>query len=81
MKWGKKDQLFETFWYWRRKRRQKKKQNKKIDKDNVIRDTRILFKQEKEGDYYEPKWVCNVWNNSYIDYESNGVKNRNLSLD
>ena len=41
----------------------------------------MLFKLEKEGDYYGPKWVCNVWNNNYIDYESNGVKNRNLSLD
>ena len=28
-----------------------------------------------------PKRVSNFWNNKYIEYESNGGKNRNLSLD
>ena len=32
-----------------KKRRQKKKQNEEIIKDNTIRDTRILFEQEKES--------------------------------
>ena len=28
----------------------------------------------------KPKTVNNFWNNNYIEYESNGDKNRNLSL-
>ena len=53
---------------------------KKIIKDNLIGDMRILFEQEKEEDYSGPKRVSNFWNNNYIKYESNGNKNRNLSL-
>ena len=53
---------------------------KKIIKDNLIRDMRIVFGQEKEEDYSGPKRVSNFWNNNYIKYESNGDKNRNLSL-
>ena len=36
--------------------------------------------KEQEEDYYEPKRVSNVWNNNWIEYESNGDKNRNLLL-
>ena len=32
-----------------------------------------LFEQEED---YEPKRVSNFWNNIYIEYESNGDKNR-----
>ena len=39
---------------------------------------RTLFEQEE--DYYE-KRVGNFRNNNYIEYESNGDKNRNSSLD
>ena len=53
---------------------------KKIIKDNLIGDMRILFEQEREEDYSGPKRVSNFWNNNYIKYESNGNKNRNLSL-
>ena len=35
----------------------------------------------QEEDYYKPERVRNSWNNNYIKYESNGNKNRNLSLD
>ena len=38
-----------------------------------------LFEQEE--DYYDPKRVNNFWNNNYIEYENNGDKNTNLSLD
>ena len=41
---------------------------------------RTRFEQE-EGDYYKPKRVSNFWNNNYIEYESNGDKNRNSPLD
>ena len=38
-----------------------------------------LFEQQEEC--YKPKRVSNLWNNNYIECESNGDKNRNLSLD
>ena len=41
----------------------------------------IIMTLNKEEDYYESKRVRNVWNNNYIEYDSNGDKNRNLSLD
>ena len=42
-------------------------------------DIRTLFEQQE--DYYKPKRVNNFWNDNYIEYESNGDKNRNLSPD
>ena len=71
----------ETFWYLTRKKNRKKNQNEKIVKDNIIRDFRILLEQEKEEDYYEPVRVSKFWDNNNIEYEGNGVKNRNLSFD
>ena len=49
----------------------KKKKNKNTDR--VIRDIRKLFEQQEEY-YYKPKRVDNVWNNNYIEYESNDEK-------
>ena len=49
----------------------KKKKNKNTDR--VIRDIRKLFEQQEE-DYHKPKRVDNVWNNNYIEYESNDEK-------
>ena len=60
--------------------RKKKKHNEKIIKDKIIRDIRTLFEQQ-EKDYYEPKRASNFWSNNYSEYESNSIKNRNLSLD
>ena len=75
----------ETSWSRRRKRkkeiRKKKKINDRLIKDRIIRDIRSLFEQQEEKDYYKPKRVSNFWDNNYIEYESNGDKNRNLSLD
>ena len=59
----------------------KKETNNRITKDRIIRDTRKLFKQEEEKDYCKPKRVSNFWNNNYVEFESNGDKNRSLSLD
>ena len=39
-----------------------------------------LFEQQHEN-CYKPKKVSNFWNNNYLEYESNGDKNRNLSRD
>ena len=63
------------------KKNRKKNQNEKRIKDNIIRDFRIHFEQEKEEDYYEPVRVSKFWDNNNIKYESNDVKNRNLSFD
>ena len=63
----------------RKESEKKKKHNKRIIKDKIIRDIRTLFEQEE--DYYKPKIVNSFWNNIYIEYESNGDKNNNLSLD
>ena len=59
--------------------RKKKKRNERIIKDRIIRDIRTFFEQEEV--YYELKRVINFWNNNCIECESNGDKNRNLSLD
>ena len=40
-----------------------------------------LFEEQEEKYYYQPKRVSNFYNNSYIEYESNGDRNRKLSLD
>ena len=67
------------------KKKEERKKNKghgRLNKEGIIRDIRILFEQEeKEKDYYELKRVINFWNNNYIEYESNGDKNKNLLLD
>ena len=54
----------------------KKKQNERIIKDRINRDIRTLFEQEE--DYYKPRRVINFWNNNYIEYQSNGDKNKKL---
>ena len=46
----------------------------------MIRDIRTLFEQQEEG-CCKTKGIRNFWNNNYIEYESNGDENRNLSLD
>ena len=43
----------------------------------MIRDMTTLFEEE---DFYKPKKVGNSCNNNYIAYESNGNRNKNLSL-
>ena len=64
-----------------KERNQRKKElNERLIKDRIIRDIRTLFEQHKE-DYYKPKRVSYFWKNNYIEYEGNGDKNRNLSLD
>ena len=46
------------------KKKEKIRKNQRITKDGIIRDSRILFEQQK--DYYEPKRVGNFWNNNWI---------------
>ena len=62
---------FEIFW-------KSKKENEAI-KDRILRDINTLF--EKEDDYYKPVRMGNFWNNSYIEYESNGDRNKIWSVE
>ena len=62
----------------KKKVKKKKKPHKRIIKNRITRNIRTLFKQ---GDYYQPKRVSDFWKNIYIEHESNGDKNKNLSLD
>ena len=62
----------------KKKKTEKKKHNERVIKDRTIKDIKRPFQQEE--DHYKPGRVSNFWNN-YIEYESNGVKKRKLSLD
>ena len=52
------------------------KENETIE-DRITEDIRKKFEHEEE-DYYIPVQVYNVWSNSYIEYESNNDRNKNL---
>ena len=56
---------------------QLEKENKAIGV-KIIKDIKKLFQQEE--DYYKPARACKFWNNNYIEYESNGDSNKNLSI-
>ena len=51
----------------------------KATKHRTIRDIKKLFEHEKEY-YYKPVRVSNFDCNNYIEYESNGDKNKTLSI-
>ena len=55
------------------------KENKAI-KDIILRDIRNLFENEEEEIYCKPVRISNFWSNNYIEYESNGDKNKTLSV-
>ena len=44
-----------------------------------IRDVRNLFNQSTDKDYYKPIKTKSAFNGNYIEYESNGDKDKNLS--
>ena len=51
-------------------------------KDIVLRNIKNLFEYEKEEEIcYKPVRVNNFWSNNYIEYKSNGDKNRILSVE
>ena len=51
--------------------------DKKAIKDRIIRDIKNLFEKE---DYYKLVRVGNFHNNNYIEHESNGEKNKTMSI-
>ena len=51
-------------------------------KDIALRNIKNLFEYEKEEEnYYKPVRVNNFWRNNYIEYISNGDKNRMRSVE
>ena len=46
-----------------------------------MRDITNLFEHEEEEGYYKLVGVGNFWNNNYIEYESNGDRNKTLSIE
>ena len=57
--------------------RHKKKETKAI-KDRILSILRIFLSIKKKKNYYEPVRVNNFWSNNYIEYESNGDRNKTL---
>ena len=53
----------------------------KAIKDRMPRDIKNLFEHKEEEDYYKSVRVSNSWSNSYIEYESNGDRNKTLSVE
>ena len=49
------------------------------DSDKIIRDVRGLCESDK--DYYEPKKIKVAFNDNYVEYESNGDKDKRLSIE
>ena len=52
----------------------------KIIKDAVLGNIKNLFEYEKEENFYKPVRADNFWSNNYIEYKSNGNKNKILSV-
>ena len=52
----------------------------KAIKYRILRDIKNLFEHEEEN-YYKPVRVSNFWSNNYIEYESNGDRNKTLSVE
>ena len=71
--------------------------NLRPEEENIIKNIRNLFRPEKETkgiedeilrdiknlfeEYHKPVRVNNFWSKNYIEYKSNGNKNRMLSIE
>ena len=48
----------------------------------ILRDIKILFEyEEKEENFCKPVKLSNFWSNNYIEYKSNGDRNKALSFE
>ena len=56
------------------------KETKSI-KDRILRYINNLFEDEEEKNYFKPVRVNNFWNNYYIEYKSNGNRNKAVSVE
>ena len=52
----------------------------KAIKDRILSDIKNIF-EHKEENCSKPVRVNNFWNNNYIEYESNGDRNKALSIE
>ena len=50
-------------------------------KNRMIKDIRYLFELENEENYYKPVRIGNFWSKNYIECESNGDRNKTLSVE
>ena len=50
-------------------------------KDRILLDIKNLFVDKEEENYYKPIRVSNSWSNNYIENESNGNRNKTLSVE
>ena len=50
-------------------------------KDRILRDIKNLFKHEEEESYYKLVRVSKFWSKNYTEYESNGDRNKTLSVE
>ena len=56
----------------------REKETKEI-KDRILRDSKNPLEHEKEEEnYYKSVRVNNFWSNNYIEYESNGDRNKTI---
>ena len=70
--------------------------NLRNEEENIIKNTKYLFRLEKETkgiediilidikgvfeDYYKPAKVNNIWSKKYTEFKSNDKKNKTLSM-
>ena len=53
----------------------------KAIKDKILRDIQNLFEHEEEENYYKPVRASNFWKNTCIENQSNGDRNKTLSVE
>ena len=53
----------------------------KAVKDRILRDIKNLFEHEEDENYYKPVRVSNFRSNNYIEYKSNGDRNKTLLVE
>ena len=56
------------------------KENKAI-KDIILRNIRNLFENKEEENFYKSERVSSFLSNNYIEWESNGDRNKTLSVE
>ena len=61
-------------------RSQENNQKTKVINAGITRHIKNLFEEEEEKGYYKPVRENNLWSNNYIEYESNGDRNKTLSI-
>ena len=53
----------------------------KAIKDRTLRDIKNLFEHKEGENYYKQVRISKIWSNNYIKYQSNGDRNKTLSVD